>query len=295
MAKERLNAQLTLTSDSVRVFFTASQMARQHLIFVQEAGHFKALPGYFTERSGLASYLLVCSVRGRGLLRYEGAESEICAGQAFLIDCRHRQYYRQIGDEAWEIYWVHFSGGAGAAYWRAICESAAGRPGEPISCPDEDDFVRPIRQLMLLGGKPGLQAEAEAARLVTDMLTTLLLAANRLTSQRPAYSPAIQTVADLLQAAPEQHWPLAVLAARVSMNHQYLMRQFRRETGQTPLAFQQALRISRAKTLLRTTNMSVEAIAADCGFDSGNYLIRVFRKLEDSTPAAYRKRWSAGN
>jgi len=143
-----------------------------------------------------------------------------------------------------------------------------------------------------LCAKPGLQTEIVCSRLIIDLLTTVLLAAGGHEDRPPEHSTPVQNTLDLLNRQPEKHWTLADLANCAALNRQYLMRLFRRETGQTPLEYQQALRIGRSKELLRTTTLSVGTIAETAGFDSSSYFIRVFKKLEGLTPLAYRKKWT---
>lgn len=293
MAHSSIRARLAISPESSRIFFTAGQFARQHLCYVQEVGYFRALPGYYTERRGVASYLLVYTLHGQGELRYGGQVYALRPGWLFLIDCRQYQYYCQRGDEKWEFYWVHFHGGCTGAYWQAICAASARCPGEPLVWPDEKDFIEPIRQLIRLCAKPGQQTEILCARLIIDLLTTTLLAAGGHNDQLPEHSRPVQAILDLLHQQPEKRWTLADLAGQVALNRQYLMRIFRREIGQTPLEYQQALRIGHSKDLLRASELSIEAIALQLGFDGSNYFIRMFKKLEGLTPLAYRKRWSS--
>ena len=292
MAHASVHARLTITPESSRVFFTAGRFARQHLCYVQEAGFFQSLPGYFTERRGVPSYLLVYTLRGQGELRYGGQVHELRPGWLFLIDCRQYQYYCQRGDEKWEFYWVHFHGGCTGAYWQAICAASARNPGEPLAWPDEKSIVEPIRQLIRLCAKPGQQTEILCSRVIVDLLTTTLLAAGGHKNHLPEHSRPVQVALDLLQQQPDKRWTLAELASQVALNRQYLMRLFRREVGQTPLEYQQALRIGLSKDLLRTSDINIEAIALQIGFDGSSYFIRVFKKLEGLTPLAYRKKWS---
>ena len=51
------------------------------------------------------------------------------------------------------------------------------------------------------------------------------------------------------------------------------------------------MRLSRAKSLLRFSDSSVEEIAADCGFADAGYFIKVFKKAENMTPLEYRRKW----
>jgi len=293
MAHSTVHARLAITPESSRVFFTASQFARQHLCYVQEAGFFQSLPGYFTERRGVPSFLLVYTIRGQGELRYSGQVHELRPGCLFLIDCRQHQYYCQRGSEKWEFYWIHFHGGCTGAYWQAITSVSACSPGEPLAWPDEKSIVEPIRQIIRLCEKPGQQTEILCSRLIMDLLTTTLLAAGDHKDQLPEHSRPVQVTLNLLHQYPEKRWTLAELASQVALNRQYLMRIFRREVGQTQLEYQQTLRIGHSKDLLRASDLSVEAIALQVGFDGSSYFIRMFKKLEGLTPLAYRKKWSS--
>ena len=48
-------------------------------------------------------------------------------------------------------------------------------------------------------------------------------------------------------------------------------------------------RLSKAKKLLLTTNMSLQDIALNCGFESLNYFSLIFKKKVGVSPSAYRK------
>ena len=48
-------------------------------------------------------------------------------------------------------------------------------------------------------------------------------------------------------------------------------------------------KIERAKTLLRTTDQSVQLVAEQCGFSDYNNFIQRFKSQTGKTPVAYRK------
>lgn len=75
--------------------------------------------------------------------------------------------------------------------------------------------------------------------------------------------------------------------SRVSFAH--FTRCFREETGVSPMQYLQEARIRKAMTLLLNTGKSVEEIAAETGFSSGNYFGKVFRHHMGISPSAYRK------
>lgn len=69
----------------------------------------------------------------------------------------------------------------------------------------------------------------------------------------------------------------------------YLSRRFKEFTGITIFEFLTNTRIERAKELLTYTDNTLEEISEEVGFNSSATLIRVFKKVEDVTPGAYRQ------
>jgi len=78
------------------------------------------------------------------------------------------------------------------------------------------------------------------------------------------------------------------LAESLQVNKSYLIRRFKKETGQTPGRYLQSVRIGRAKELLTHPGYSLEAIAALCGFSCANYFCKAFKKETGLTPTVYR-------
>lgn len=63
---------------------------------------------------------------------------------------------------------------------------------------------------------------------------------------------------------------------------------FKQQTGKTPNAYLQSLRLQRAKELLVYTDLSILQIAQQVGYEHHSSLTRLFQKLERTTPIAYR-------
>ena len=68
----------------------------------------------------------------------------------------------------------------------------------------------------------------------------------------------------------------------------YAEMRFRRATGQSILEAIQAVRLERAKELLRNPDQQIKAIADFCGFKSQNALCKFFRKKTGMTMSAWR-------
>ena len=79
------------------------------------------------------------------------------------------------------------------------------------------------------------------------------------------------------------------LADRFSVNKNYLSSRFHKEVEMTVTDYISRIRVNRASSLLRHSSLSVQEIAAQCGFTDGNYFTRTFKKLQGITPNEYRK------
>ncbi|MET9273819.1 helix-turn-helix domain-containing protein [Kribbella sp. NPDC003557] len=82
---------------------------------------------------------------------------------------------------------------------------------------------------------------------------------------------------------------LAAIAAQASMSPRTLSRQFRAQTGTTPLQWLIRQRLSRAQELLETSGLSVGQVATAAGFTTAVLLRQHFTKAFGTTPTAYRR------
>lgn len=84
---------------------------------------------------------------------------------------------------------------------------------------------------------------------------------------------------------------LTEMLRRAELPKRTFDRRFKRATGYAPLAYVQALRIEEAKQLLETSEASVEAIAAEVGYEDVPYFRRLFRRLTGMRPGDYRRKF----
>ena len=81
---------------------------------------------------------------------------------------------------------------------------------------------------------------------------------------------------------------LEALACEASLSRFHFARAFHPSRGQPPLAYVNAVRVNRAKRLLREDGGSIESIAATLQFSSGSNFVRTFKRAVGQTPGDYR-------
>jgi AraC-like DNA-binding protein len=82
----------------------------------------------------------------------------------------------------------------------------------------------------------------------------------------------------------------AAFAERLAISVNYLNRNLKEATGKTTSQLIAARFICEAKSFLKHSNHSIKEIASLLDFDEVAHFINFFKKMEDITPKAYRKR-----
>jgi AraC-like DNA-binding protein len=80
------------------------------------------------------------------------------------------------------------------------------------------------------------------------------------------------------------------IAAAAYYSEHYFNQLFREATNLSPHAYLRKLRITFAENLLASTDMTIEAMAENCGFNSTQSFIRGFRQQCGCAPGQYRKK-----
>ncbi|MGY3232984.1 transcriptional regulator GlxA family with amidase domain [Luteibacter sp. HA06] len=79
----------------------------------------------------------------------------------------------------------------------------------------------------------------------------------------------------------------ATRACGVSREH--FSRAFKIATGITPSRWHLEKRLDRAKHLIAENELSLAAIAVDCGFTDQSHLTNAFKRLRHESPGKYRR------
>jgi transcriptional regulator GlxA family with amidase domain len=104
--------------------------------------------------------------------------------------------------------------------------------------------------------------------------------------------PSLQALLAQLPAELAGDLSVRRLAERCGMSERTFARAFRAQTGITPAAHVEELRVDAAQRLLETTDLGVAAIAQVVGLGSAETLHRSFRRRVGTTPASYRNHFA---
>ncbi len=80
------------------------------------------------------------------------------------------------------------------------------------------------------------------------------------------------------------------MAARARTSKRTLLRRFNRATGMNPTDYCQRLRVSHSRSLLERSDISIDEIAVQCGYEDQNSYRKIFKRVVGITPGEYRTR-----
>src|SRR5262245_49203974 len=104
--------------------------------------------------------------------------------------------------------------------------------------------------------------------------------------------PEIASALELIHDDPGAPWDLSSLARSAHLSPKHFARCFREEVGMPPMAYLQAVRLSRARSALATTGEAVTKVAAGHGFADGAHFTRAFKRQYGSTPSTFRRQFA---
>ena len=130
------------------------------------------------------------------------------------------------------------------------------------------------RQLVVFLKRPGGQSQFSGAL-----------------SAQQAARPELRELQAWIAGHLDEDLSVSTLADRAIMSERSFARAFRREVGQTPGAYVEALRIEHARALLESGAPSLHAVAQSAGFASAEVLRRAFHRHIGIPPADYRERF----
>ncbi len=104
----------------------------------------------------------------------------------------------------------------------------------------------------------------------------------------------VQTMCDYIGNHLADDLSVTHLAEVFNYNQSYISRLFKQVRGETLSQYIKNARLGHAKTLLLSTSLPVQKIAAQVGFDTVQYFSMVFRKEVGATPTVYRASAQSG-
>lgn len=282
---------LFTTSPSVRssrILYTPSPFAKSSLLHLQEVGSLTAIKSHTSKREKLQSYLCFVVEDGEGELVYEGRKYALKTGNVVFIDCR-KEYSHSTDENLWSLRWCHFN----STFMSAVYEKYRERGGKPTFHPEKlNAFSDLLSELYILASSTDYIRDMRINEKLSELLTLLMEQSwhpeDGMFSKKRV---ELESVKIYLDEHFTEKISLDNLSDQFFINKYYLTRIFKETYGATISHYVLSKRITRAKQLIRFSEMTMDEIAAAVGMNDANYFSRAFRKVEGVSPTEYQKQW----
>ena len=228
-------------------------------------------------------------VAGHGYVEISGQRSHLRKDHFLVIPKDTPHTYWAAEEDPWSTYWVHFLGDDADYYVDRIP-----RPGQPIPIDEsaKEEAVRLFRYCLdALHDGYGLPTLIYASQ-STQHILSLLLFRNQSLPMKQRSGPrrsSIEAAIEFMQNHLNENLRLDDFAREAGMSVSHFSERFRRQTGQSPMAFFIHLRMRLACRLLDLSGKPVKTVALEIGYRDPYYFSRIFKKSMGISPDKYRE------
>lgn len=270
-------------------------------LYITDMGYYPHADSHFRERrEGIAEYVLIYCMEGAGWYRVEGQLYNVRANQYFILPPGRPHVYAADADHPWTIYWIHFTGSHAAIYCEGAQTPCDITPSVNSRISERQHVFEDIYTTLLQG------YDLESLRYASSLLHYYLASMRYLHRYRQCRGGSSASPPDNVPAGPadgvvsaaihymrenmERRLTLDQLARYTGYSPSRFSFLFREQTGQSPLAYLNQIKIERACQLLQKTDMRINQICHKIGFDDSYYFSRLFKQQTGLPPRQYREK-----
>jgi AraC-like DNA-binding protein len=227
-------------------------------------------------------------VKGSGWIRIGTETVSLKPGMGFLCSENHAQHFGTYSDDAWEVWWVIFSGEGMRPLLGDKCM------GEPwvFAWTDNNNILPVVMDMWKLAGIKKAASSPKLAALLYEVTLELLLHASDLHAPKGwVLKEQIRRTAEFIRNKRNKKLTLSEMAGFCGISPHYFSRTFHAQMGMPPLEYLAFQRVELAKQLLISTAKPIKQVAIEVGFSQVSYFIERFRLSEGVTPVKYREKF----
>lgn len=280
-----------IDSSSTSVSYTAGNSTKNMPFYIESMGYYHSGSKYYTDRTGLNSFLMMYTVSGKGRLHYKGKGYELLPGEAVLIYCGDRQIYRCDKDTGkWDFIWFHFNGKCADEFYKTLHFEGFSK----ISLKDNARIENFYDEISGFAANHSILTNIRINEALTRLLTYLIV--NRFSPDKnniiKLHQKEVYTAQQYIRNNFDKDIGIDDILSGTGLSRYYFIKVFKSIAGQSPYEYLTKHRINNAKKLLMETDFNINEVAELCGFAETNNFIKCFKRHTGTTPLKFRKDWN---
>ena len=243
---------------------------------------------YFNWEEGrtLKEFQLVYISNGNGIFESElSGTTRVEAGTAFLLFPGVWHRFRPSEETGWEEFWVGYRG----SYVDYLMAQPCFKPAAPfIQIGMSAELMSVFIKLIETVKYEGVAYRQFSSCLISQLLAIVYASAINSDAQRQNQNKIIHQARFRIHENVDKNINLEQLAKDLGVSYPWFRRVFKEIMGVSPGQYHINLRVEKACTLLKETDLTVAEIAFHLGFESEFYFSRIFKKKVGLPPKKYK-------
>lgn len=239
------------------------------------------------------SYVLHIVKEGKGTLEINKKSYQLNAGDAFLISPGVEAWYEADGEEPWTYMWIGFAG-----LKADECASSAGfslkNPVRRLNCVESvQGYIDQMLEARQLSYANELKRNGLLMLIFSELSEDYYQESSggggvAIPHSYPG-SVYVKHAMEYMTHHYNERLKINELASFIGVNRSYLTSSFKKTIGCSPQEFLVNLRMEKAKSLLKKTDMSVNGVANAVGYTDPLAFSKVFKQHCAMSPRMYRE------
>lgn len=292
------------------------------------AGHFSADNSWIHSERVITDYEIIINLKNPIYMKQEEELFTLNAGDCLLLLPGLVHKGVDYSDRGTSFYWFHFyfdQQSEGTVQDSSINQAAANSAHTVISAEEADasilllhnnNFFEGLSDICLLPAvmrgvnlnrisilfhqllhllSSSYYTELATRYLLTSLLIELTQQNITQLKQKHQDEPSsnkLPKILEWIRIHSLQNISLADVSHEFSYSREYLARYFKKHMGMTMQQYIYNLKLSKAKELLCESDKTVREIAETLGFQDEKYFMKLFKRMEDTTPRQYRNAYN---
>lgn len=253
---------------------------------LRHCGYEECVPGHSYGPAVRSVYLIHIIVRGHGVFMANQQTFHLGEGDGFLIVPEMQTYYRADDKDPWTYCWVAFLGTRAEEVLRDIGLSRE----NPIF-----HGCRPARVQEIVAGmfhnreltrSNQYLNQSLLYRFFSVLLDDIEVRIGTHTTRNRIVGEAVHYIEKCYS---DPSIRVAEIAKRVNVERGYLYTLFMKNLGVSPQEYLLRFRLTKASDLLNHTDLSIDKITVECGYQDTATFSKAFRKMFGIPPGKFRK------
>ncbi len=226
-------------------------------------------------------WLFQYTLEGKGRLRLGGKEYALPPETGFLMRLPNDSRY-WLDSGGWRLIWIIVGGEWADRYLTQVLEHYEAVVTLSVHSPAIEALHQAYQKARTGQINTANDAQEVAFRFICRLHESLSKPAQR------AQSPVKQALA-IIEAEHATLESAGEIARRLHLSQEHLSRLFTAQTGRTLIQSLTHARMRHAAQLLLNSDLTLEAIAVQCGYSNANYFGKAFKRAVGLAPAAFRQ------